>query len=178
MQSQPKNEKIVRNSRTYSIVHFERFVNSKTQNIVVCVNLLDEAKKKGIQIDLDSLSKILGVPVVGTIARNKKTLRNLLDTIYNVCIKKITPSPEPVTYSTIIEDCVEEVSNVLHELHSLPEHLYRWVSLKFLDGNLGILASIEKHLNIDFENSRLLKIKTPRTNKRTIVMIVLFRFLL
>ena len=52
-----------------------------TQNVVVCVNLLDEAKKKGIQIDLDSLSEKLGVPVVGTIARNKKTLRNLLDTI-------------------------------------------------------------------------------------------------
>lgn len=136
-----------------------------TQNIVVCVNLLDEAKKKGIQIDLDSLSKILGVPVVGTIARNKKTLRNLLDTIYNVCIKKITPSPEPVTYSTIIEDCVEEVSNILHDLYSLPEHLYRWVSLKFLDGNLGILASIEKHLNIDFENSKLLKIKNLCTQK-------------
>lgn len=136
-----------------------------TQNIVVCVNLLDEAKKKGIQIDLDSLSKKLGVPVVGTIARNKKTLRNLLDTIYNVCMKKITPSPKPVTYSTIIEDSVAEVSNVLHELYSLPEHLYRWVSLKFLDGNLGILASIKKHLNIDFENSKLLKIKNSCTQK-------------
>ena len=58
-----------------------------TQNIVVCVNLLDEAEKKGIKIDLYKLSKNLGVPVVGTIARNKKTLRNLLDTIYKVCIK-------------------------------------------------------------------------------------------
>lgn len=35
-----------------------------TKNIIVCVNLLDEAKKKKIKIDLDKLSKELGVPVV------------------------------------------------------------------------------------------------------------------
>lgn len=48
-----------------------------TKNVVVCVNLLDEAKKKGIQINLEELSKLLGVPVVGTIATKKKTLDNL-----------------------------------------------------------------------------------------------------
>ena len=35
-----------------------------TPNVIVCVNLLDEAKKKGIFIDLSKLSQILGVPVV------------------------------------------------------------------------------------------------------------------
>ena len=35
-----------------------------TSNVIVCVNLLDEAKKKGIIIDLDNLSFLLGVPVV------------------------------------------------------------------------------------------------------------------
>ena len=52
-----------------------------TDNIIVCVNLLDEAKKKGIDIDLNLLSKKLGVPVVGTTARKKKTLNKLLKTI-------------------------------------------------------------------------------------------------
>ena len=45
-----------------------------TNNIILCVNLLDEAKKKKIKIDLKKLSDLLGIPVVGTIARNKKTL--------------------------------------------------------------------------------------------------------
>ena len=56
-----------------------------TTNVVVCVNLLDEANKKGISIDLNKLSNLLGVPVVGTIARKKKTLNNLLNTIYTSC---------------------------------------------------------------------------------------------
>ena len=49
-----------------------------TDNVVVCVNLLDEAKKKGIHIDFNELEKRLGVPVVGTIARKKKTLNELM----------------------------------------------------------------------------------------------------
>ena len=52
-----------------------------TKNVIVCVNLLDEAKKKGISINLSKLSNLLGVPVVGTIARKKKTLNNLISTI-------------------------------------------------------------------------------------------------
>ena len=47
-----------------------------TDNIIVCVNLLDEAKKKGITINLELLSKLLGVPVVGTTARKPKTFRS------------------------------------------------------------------------------------------------------
>ena len=49
-----------------------------SNNVVVCVNLLDEAEKKGITINLKKLSELLGVPVVGTIARKKKTLLILL----------------------------------------------------------------------------------------------------
>ena len=64
-----------------------------TPNVIVCVNLLDEAEAKGIFINLDKLSTYLGVPVVGTIARKKKTLKNLLETIYNVAVGKLRPSP-------------------------------------------------------------------------------------
>ena len=59
-----------------------------TSNIIVCVNLLDEAKKKGIKIDLIKLSKLLKVPVVGIIAKKKKTLNVLLDKIIQMSKKE------------------------------------------------------------------------------------------
>lgn len=59
-----------------------------TPNVVACVNLLDEAEKKGIYIDLNLLSLKLGIPVVGTVARKPKTLKKLLQTIDDVCIRK------------------------------------------------------------------------------------------
>ena len=59
-----------------------------TKNIVVCVNLLDEAKKKNIKINLNLLSERLGVPVVGTSARNSKNLKQLNNEILNICMNK------------------------------------------------------------------------------------------
>ena len=64
-----------------------------TSNVIVCVNLIDEAIKKGITIDLKLLSRELGVPVVGTIGKKKKTINNLLKTIYQVCSEKILCTP-------------------------------------------------------------------------------------
>ena len=64
-----------------------------TNNVIDCVNLLDEAKKKGITINLEKLSNLLGVPVVGTVARKKKTLNNLISTVYKMCIGKVKSKP-------------------------------------------------------------------------------------
>ena len=52
-----------------------------TNNVIVCINLMDEAKKKKIDIDLNELSNILNVPVIGTSARSNIGIKNLLDCI-------------------------------------------------------------------------------------------------
>lgn len=74
-----------------------------TDDIIVCVNLLDEAKIKGISVDLKKLSDELGVPVVGTIAKKKSSLQNLLKTIDLVCNGKIICDPKKVDLSS--NDC-------------------------------------------------------------------------
>lgn len=124
-----------------------------TDNVIVCVNLLDEAKKKGIEIDLNKLSNLLGVPVVGTIARKKKSLNNLLNTIYKVSTKKIKPSPKKISYDNIIEQNISILEKELRNQFKLSENLYRWISLKLIDGEKTIINSIEKNLNIDLINN-------------------------
>ena len=59
-----------------------------TNKVVVCVNLLDEAKKKKIDIDLKKLSSLLEVPVVGVIARDKKGFEDLLIKVQEAALKK------------------------------------------------------------------------------------------
>ena len=59
-----------------------------TPNIIVCVNLLDEAEKKKIYINLKLLEEKLGVPVVGTVAKKKKTLKKLLEKIEEISSRK------------------------------------------------------------------------------------------
>lgn len=62
-----------------------------TPNLVVCVNLLDEAERKGIKVDLDKLSELLGAPVVGASARDGKGLDGLMEQVEELCSH---PRPE------------------------------------------------------------------------------------
>ena len=124
-----------------------------TDNVIVCVNLLDEAKNKKIKVDLKSLSKKLGVPVVGTIARKKKTLQNLMSTIYDVCAHQNLPTPQKINYPKCIEDGILSLTQELKNQFDLPQNLYRWISLKILDGEDKILSSIEDNFSISLRTN-------------------------
>ena len=122
-----------------------------TDNIIVCVNLLDEAKKKKIHIDLDKLSDELGVPVVGTIGQKKSTLNNLMDTIIKSCASSY--SPKKIKYPQIIEDNIYILEKELKRLFILPSSLYRWIALKIIDGDKKIIHSIEKNFSVSIFNN-------------------------
>ncbi len=128
-----------------------------TDKVILCVNLLDEAKKKGIVINLKELEKRLGVPVVGVIARKKKTLTKLMDTIKKVCEKEIMPKPNKIKYKQYIEEYVENAREKMDKMLEESKqdiNLSRWITLKILDGDKQILKTIEKNLNINLINNK------------------------
>lgn len=147
-----------------------------TENIIVCVNLLDEAEKKKIKIDLKKLEKLLGVPVVGTVARDKKTLENLKNTIYKVCEGEIHPYANEVKYEPEIEENLEKVAEtfkmdtnikeysekrniesdtIVEEKRNISERLYRWIAIKLIDGEEKILNSIQENLELNLEEQEI-----------------------
>ena len=127
-----------------------------TPHLLVCVNLLDEAKKKGIEIDLDRLSAILGVPVVGTIARKKKTIDSLLDAILKACHNRESLSPRPLLYPSFLESCIHTLESPLQQiLTKSHSYLSRWVSLKLLDGDPILQKKIQENLFSDQSESFL-----------------------
>lgn len=119
-----------------------------TQNVVVCVNLLDEAKKKKISIDLDELSIQLGVPVVGTSARSKKGLDMLSEEIYNVSHRLKETFYIKTEYDEIIEKCISILEPTVQDL--VPDKLNsRWVSTKLLDIDEDLSNSLNSYLGFD-----------------------------
>lgn len=126
-----------------------------TNKVVVCVNLLDEAEKKGIQIDFKKLSNCLGVPVVGTTANKKKSLNKLIATINDVCCDNIKINACKVKYSNVIEDCISSLSS---KIPCDDEYLRRWISLKLLDKNSLLINTIECNLNINLHTNDILEI--------------------
>ncbi len=107
-----------------------------TRNVVVCVNLMDEAKKKGIKINLGLLSEKLGVPVVGTHARNKKSLTALTDALDGLPYNK-------KTYEIRYPPALEKSSEII--MGEIPDDCgidSRWLSLRLLDGDESIKSEI------------------------------------
>ena len=126
-----------------------------TDNVIVCVNLLDEAKKKKISIDIERLSQILKVPVVGVTARKKNTLNTLLKAIRNVCEgKRQINQIYQIRYEEKIENAISLLKEIIVEQYKVEEKLARWMSVKILDGEETILKEIEKQLKIQLIDDR------------------------
>ncbi len=123
-------------------------------NVIVCINLIDEAKKKGIKINKKLLSNKLGVPVVCTVARKKKTLDALLDTIDSVIDKKYELQPFKVTYSREIENAISMIEDTLSEKQIKGVNL-RWLSLRLIEDNKSLIDDISNYLDIDTNDDEI-----------------------
>ncbi len=128
-----------------------------TPNVIVCVNLLDEAKKKGIFVDLEKLSLHLGVPVVGTVARKKKSLKQLLSLINDMAVGNVKASPRLARYSNDIEDAIDTLTpSIVKLLPDKYKYISRWIALKLMDNDPKILNSIKKHLSIELFSEEII----------------------
>ena len=127
-------------------------VNSK---VIVCVNLLDEARKKKIDIDISELSLTLGVPVVGTTARSKEGLEELMSDIYSIAVDSKKTFILPINYGEEIEHAISiiepTVSNLVKDKLNA-----RWLSIKLLDLDNKLNESITNYLGLNLlENSEI-----------------------
>lgn len=112
-----------------------------TPKAVVCVNLLDEARRKGVKVDLNRLSKLLGVPVVGTEARQGKGLNLLMLRVYQTSALPPKRDRAPVvTYPAEVE---RAVSLLLPETRRVCGEALdpRWLALRLLEGCDGALEA-------------------------------------
>jgi ferrous iron transport protein B len=119
-----------------------------SKRVVLCVNLLDEAKKKKIQIDLKTLSEKLGIPVVGTSARNGKGLDRLMDAVTDLTRGRSETNPMEITYGEEIERAISILEPALDD--TLNGRLNsRWAAIKLLDGDESLLRSMRNYLGTD-----------------------------
>lgn len=127
-----------------------------TKNVVVCVNLMDEAQRKGIIINFNKLSSLLGVPVVGTSASTGQGLNKLMDCIYNLTAKNFKTSPKTVSYGPVIEKAVSVIEDGLKPL--LDDKINpRWTALKLLENDESLLNSLNDYLGFNISDNENLK---------------------
>lgn len=118
-----------------------------TPRVLVCVNLMDEAQRKGIRLDLPLLSSRLGVPVLGITAREKKSTRGLLAMLSTMLAHPPEENRCPVAYPQALEAAME---TMVLPPHPLPERFRR---CKLLEANRALLEELglEAQLSVSRE---------------------------
>ena len=114
-----------------------------TDNVVVCLNLMDEAERRGISIEHRSLSRELGVPVVPTSARTGDGLGLLMRTVADVISGEIQTTPRRIAGNVQMNSAVQELTPMLEEAYpDLPNT--RWIAMRLLDGDYRVRQALEK----------------------------------
>ncbi len=114
-----------------------------TDRVVIALNLMDEARRKGIQIDHRRLARDLGVPVVPMAARQGEGIPELLQAIDDVATGRTVGKPPRITIrSPQVRKALEALTPLIEEAFpGLPNA--QWVALRLLDGDTSIIQAVE-----------------------------------
>ncbi len=116
-----------------------------TPKTVLCLNLIDEARRKKIHIDHIKLQEKLGVPVIPAAARSGEGLSQLKDIVTRVAAGLIRVSPRQIRYEESIEKAIEELTVRLAP--TLKNRINkRWVALRLMEGNCSVISGIKGYL--------------------------------
>lgn len=133
-----------------------------TSDVILCINLIDEAERKGITIDGKGLEKDLGIPVVLTSARNNIGMDNLKEEIDKKVAEKLknlgtvkqkdskkmgTVKHNYIKYDPEIEKAIDIIQKDVEKLSI--DLNYRWLSLRLIDGDESIIKGVEEYLGND-----------------------------
>lgn len=119
-----------------------------SSRVVVCINLIDEAEKKGIQIHPELLSRRLGVPVVTTVARDRKSLAALTRVIHQTSEGE-PPAAYQVTYPEPVEKALSLLIPVLQRKTGAQLNC-RWLALRLMDSDASLISEICSSLGTSF----------------------------
>lgn len=122
-----------------------------TDHVVVCVNLMDEARRKGIQIDLEAISQELGVPVIPAEARSGKGLDQLMQALCT--LKTAEKKPIRIRYVAQVEKALAILEPVL-SAQALGGLRPRWLALRLLDEDATLLKALADYLKRDITKEK------------------------
>lgn len=121
------------------------------RSMVICLNMFDELKRSNANLDYDALGKMLGVPIVPTIASTGWGIDKLLDTIIEIYeMKNQDVRHIHVRLSPPIEAAVKELNDSFKKDSSISQHFSpRFLAIKFLEGDPEVESQLHANPNYD-----------------------------
>lgn len=128
-------------------------VMETTGNVVVCVNLMDEARRKGIRINCPLLEERLGVPVVPAAAARGEGLKVLAETVQRMAWSGERRPSRHLSYGKDLEPWLERLDAAVSGC-SLNGLEARWASVKLLEGDEGTLGLLAQYAGNDLRKEK------------------------
>jgi ferrous iron transport protein B len=110
-----------------------------TDNVVIALNLMDVADGKGLKIDVDKLSEMLGVPVIPTVANRGIGIDELLSAAMAVAKAERKTKAVKVDYGKEIESYISE----LQRMTKIKGYPSRWVAIKLLENDSNVVDEVK-----------------------------------
>lgn len=112
-----------------------------TENVVVAVNLMDEARRKGLEVDARSLSRDLGVPAIPITARTGEGIHTLLGAVADVIEERTQTNPLRVHGTPEFQRAVNELVPMIEQIApGIPNA--RWLAIRLLDGDARVQKAL------------------------------------
>lgn len=113
-----------------------------TDRAVLCLNLMDEARRNNLEIDVRALSRELGIPVIPASARRRQGMEELLAAIEEVATGKYVCKPHKIkSRSAKLNVAIKNIAAKLEEeFPGLPN--INWVALRLLEGDNSIIEAV------------------------------------
>jgi ferrous iron transport protein B len=112
-----------------------------TDKVVVAINLMDEAKRKGLVVDARSVARDLGVPAIPITARSGEGVHTLLGTVADVIEGEIKTKPKRVEGTAEFQRAVSELVPMIEELAPGVPNV-RWLAIRLLDGDAKVQQAL------------------------------------
>jgi ferrous iron transport protein B len=113
-------------------------------NLVMALNMMDVAESRGYRIDVDELSRLLGVPVVPQVAARNQGTQELLQTIVDVAEGNIQVEGIHVQYGHDVEEEVAKLEKLVSDNSLSKRYPARWLAVKLLEGDEEIISKIRQ----------------------------------
>lgn len=113
--------------------------------MVICLNMIDEARRKGLEINRDKLSEIFGVPVIETIANKGIGLDRILISAKEAFKRRLIPKIQP--FHRDIEEKIEKLENSIPEDFE-PTLPRRYIAVKLLEGDRELTEKVLSFTNL------------------------------
>lgn len=131
-----------------------------TDRAVICLNLMDEARRKGIEIDVAALAGDLGVPVIPTVARTGRGIDELIGAVAAVTTGAVTTQPHRI-------GTIGDSAHSVQQLAGLIESVYpdvpnaRWIAMRLLEGDRRVERAIAEGELAELASPRRALVEVP-----------------